>query len=117
MNKQELIKITFAKVKNVGILVLLPIFFTLIFSLVFSKVFVEQIPFGVLDLDNSSTSRTIVRQFEDHPGFKVTYHAGSYDDINEKNKIRKNSSCYYYTKEFWQRCIGNEGSKDYTFGK
>ncbi|AKN33478.1 multidrug ABC transporter permease [Clostridium carboxidivorans P7] len=100
MNKQELIKITFAKVKNVGILVLLPIFFTLIFSLVFSKVFVEQIPFGVLDLDNSSTSRTIVRQFEDHPGFKVTYHAGSYDDINEKIKSEKIQAAIIIPKNF-----------------
>lgn len=100
MNKQELIKITVAKIKNVAILVLLPIFFTLVFSLVFSKVFVEQIPFGVLDLDNSSTSRTIVRQFEDHPGFNVTYHAGSYDDINEKIKSEKIQAAIIIPKNF-----------------
>lgn len=100
MNKQELIKIIFAKIKNVGILVIVPIFFTFLFSLVFSKVFVEQIPFGVLDLDNSSTSRTIVRQFEDHPGFKVTYHAGSYDDINEKIKSEKIQAAIIIPKDF-----------------
>ncbi|NMM65067.1 ABC transporter permease [Clostridium sp. P21] len=111
MNKQELVKVTVAKVKNVAILVLLPIFFTWVFCLVFSKVFVEQIPFGVLDLDNSSTSQTIVRQFEDHPGFKVNYHAQSYDDINEKIKSGKVQAAIIIPKNFGKDVVEMKAPK------
>ncbi len=89
MNKKELFIIIGTKIKNFCIIVFIPIFFTVLFCWLFSRVFVEQIPFGVLDMDNSSTSRNIVRQFEDHPGFKVNYHAQSYDELNEKIKTER----------------------------
>lgn len=100
MNKKEILKSAATKIKNISIIISIPIVFTFLFCFVFSKVFVEQIPFGVLDLDNSSTSRTIVRQFEDHPGFKVVYHAQAYDELNEKIKAEKIGAAIIIPKNF-----------------
>ncbi len=100
MNKKEIIKIAIMRMKNVAIIIGLPVFFTCLFCVVFSKVFVEQIPFGVLDLDNSSTSRTVIRQFEDHPGFKIVYHAQSNDELNEKIKTEKIAAAIIIPKNF-----------------
>ena len=36
------------------------------------NLYVENIPFGVVDLDNSALSRQIVRGLEDHPGLAVS---------------------------------------------
>ncbi|WP_333888049.1 ABC transporter permease [Clostridium sp.] len=100
MIKKSSIKDTAERIKNAAIIIITPIFFTCVFCLVFSKVFVEQIPFGVLDLDNSSTSRSIVTQFKTHPGFKVNYYAQSYEDINEKLKSGKIKAAIIIPKKF-----------------
>ncbi|BAH07004.1 ABC transporter permease [Clostridium kluyveri] len=100
MIKGESIKVTAEKIKNIGIIIITPIFFTCLFCSVFSKVFVEQIPLGILDLDNSSTSRTITTQFQDHAGFKVDYYAQSYDNINEKLKSGKIQAAIIIPKNF-----------------
>ena len=78
MIKKSSIKDTAERIKNAAIIIITPIFFTCVFCLVFSKVFVEQIPFGVLDLDNSST----------------------YEDINEKLKSGKIKAAIIIPKKF-----------------
>lgn len=55
-------------------MVLLPVGLLVILGFLFSKTYVENIPFGVVDADNSSVSRTIVRQFRLHPGFKIDHY-------------------------------------------
>ena len=42
-----------------------------LFCWMLGNLYVEQIPFGVVDLDNSSLSRQIIRGLEDHPGLEV----------------------------------------------
>jgi ABC-2 type transport system permease protein len=91
MSKKQLLKAILGKLKSIFMLVLFPILFMLIFGYAFSKVYVEQIPFGILDLDNSSTSRSIIDQFKKSEGFKVVYYAQSEDDIKDainRKKIR-----------------------------
>ena len=44
-----------------------------LFCWLLGNLYVENIPLGVVDLDNSSFSRQIIRGLEDHPGFTVQY--------------------------------------------
>ena len=39
-----------------------PLFTLFLLSYVWSNVYVENIPFGIVDLDNSSLSRTVIEQ-------------------------------------------------------
>lgn len=89
MKKIQLFKVRPVTLKNMFLLTLGPILFTFALGLVFSKIFVEEIPMGILDLDNSSTSRTIVKQFEESPKLKVVYHAQSDAELNEAIKTNK----------------------------
>jgi len=60
--------------QNRGLLVrmvVLPVALLVVMGFLFSRTYVEHIPFGVVDRDNSSLSRTVVRQFKLHPGFAV----------------------------------------------
>jgi Predicted membrane protein len=89
MNKRQLFKVRPVTLKNMFLLTLGPILFTFALGLVFSKIFVEEIPMGILDMDNSATSRTIVKQFEESPKLKVVYYAQSDADLNEAIKTNK----------------------------
>jgi len=69
--------------RDVVILLLLgPIVLTLIFGGVYINAYVDNIPIAILDEDNSSLSRMIVRQFEQNDRFKAVYYAQSREDLN-----------------------------------
>lgn len=72
----------FEKVKQLLVLVIIPVAFTLIFSKVYSNVYVQEIPLAVLDLDNTSTSRAIIREFEKSAGFHVNYFVNTQKELN-----------------------------------
>lgn len=73
--------------KNIISFFAAPIIGILLVSFVYSKVFVENIPFGVVDLDNSSLSRNIVQQLKNHPGLKISYYTDS--EVELENAIKK----------------------------
>jgi len=79
----EKLRNSFKYVKNVAVLVLVPILFTLIFASVYSVNYVEDIPLAVLDLDQTSASRSIIESFEDGGGFLITMRAETQDEISE----------------------------------
>lgn len=91
MNIRELLKFRPRPVtlKNIFLLTLGPALIITLFALVFSKIFVEQIPMGILDMDNSSTSKTVIKQFEETSRFKVVCYAQSEDELNEAIKTKK----------------------------
>lgn len=89
MIKKQLFKIRPVTLKNIFLLTAGPVLFIFLLGLVFGKVFVEEIPMGILDMDNSSISRNIVKQFEETSKFKVIYRAKSDDDLNEAIKTKK----------------------------
>lgn len=89
MIKKQLFKIRPVTLKNIFLLTAGPVLFIFLLGLVFGKVFVEEIPMGILDMDNSSISRNIVKQFEETSKFKVIYRAKSDDDLNEVIKTKK----------------------------
>ena len=69
--------------RNVFVLAVIPIVFTMLFSMVYSLTYVEKIPLAVLDMDKSSLSRTIINGFEDSPGFEISMYAGSEAEMRE----------------------------------
>lgn len=66
-----------------------PIISLLIVTFAYSNVFVENIPFGIVDNDNSSLSRNIVAQLKNHPGLDVSYYAESESDLEEKIRSKQ----------------------------
>ncbi len=74
---------TFIKVKNILVVLILPILFTLLFGYVYSGTYVENIPFAILDLDQTATSRMISDQFSDHEGLRVLDSAQSQEELKE----------------------------------
>ncbi|WML36777.1 ABC transporter permease [Clostridium sp. OS1-26] len=82
-------KIRPVTIKNILLLVLGPMIIAIIFGLVFSKVFVENIPMGILDMDNSSISRDITKQFKETSKFNVCYFPQSEEELNEAIKTKK----------------------------
>jgi len=73
----------FIKVKNILVVLALPILFTLLFGYVYSEVYVDKIPFAVLDLDKTSTSRMISDQFSEHEGLDVLGNVSTQEELKE----------------------------------
>lgn len=57
----------------IAVLVVMPLILPCLFGWLLGNLYVEQIPFGVVDLDNSALSRQIIRGMEDHPGLDVVF--------------------------------------------
>lgn len=89
MNIKGFLKVRPITLKNIFLLTLGPILFISLLGLTFSKIFVEEIPMAVLDMDNSSVSRNLVKQFKETSKFKVTYYAQSNEELNEAIKSKK----------------------------
>ncbi|BCZ44237.1 ABC transporter [Clostridium gelidum] len=79
---------------------ILPIFIVTIVCYVFSNIYVENIPFGVVDMDNSSLSRTIVKQLKNSPGLNVNYYADSQTELEQTIKERRVSGGVVIPKDF-----------------
>lgn len=57
-----------------GVCIVLPLFCIFFMSTIFGSGQMENIPIGIVDLDQTATSRSITRQVEAVPTFKVTKH-------------------------------------------
>ncbi|MDW8802203.1 ABC transporter permease [Clostridium sp. A1-XYC3] len=89
MKKKLPFRVRPVTLKNIFLLTLGPVLFISLLGLVFSKIFVEEIPMGILDMDNSSISRNVVKQFEETSKFKVVYRAQTDEELNEAIKTKK----------------------------
>lgn len=67
----------FDKAKNVLVVLLLPVLFTLLFGYVYSNIYVEEIPIAVLDMDHSTNSDLVTDSFDDSSGMRVAARADS----------------------------------------
>ncbi|MEA4987448.1 MAG: ABC transporter permease [Anaerovorax sp.] len=72
----------------ISFLIILPIAMTLILGLEFRDQVITGVPFGIVDLDNSSLSRTLIENIKTNDTFNVIYEGNSKDDI--LNEIQKN---------------------------
>lgn len=71
------------RIKNILVVTLIPIVFTLIFGAVYSHVYVENIPMAVLDLDHSTLSRTVVESFDESTGFSLTDQVQTQEQLDQ----------------------------------
>ncbi|WP_293978630.1 ABC transporter permease [uncultured Clostridium sp.] len=63
-----------------------PLITLLLLSCVWSHVYVENIPFGIVDLDNSSLSRTVIEQLSNCPSLKVDHFFESEAELEQALK-------------------------------
>jgi len=66
-----------------------PVFLTLLFAGVYSHRYVDDIPMVVVDDDNSSVSRMIIREFDNHERFYIKYYANSKEELKNIIDLRK----------------------------
>ncbi|OAA90239.1 ABC transporter permease [Clostridium ljungdahlii] len=66
--------------------IILTILGTLTFGYAMSNPYIEHIPFGVVDKDNSHLSRTVVQQLKISPGLNVNYYADSDTELEKAIK-------------------------------
>ena len=57
-----------------GVCIILPLFTLFFMATIFGNGQMENIPIGIVDQDNTATSRTIARKIYAVPTFKVTFH-------------------------------------------
>ncbi|MBN2899591.1 MAG: ABC transporter permease [Clostridia bacterium] len=69
----EEIKKFFATPKNIVIMVLGPLFFTCLFGYVYSNDYLNRVPMAVLDMDQSSLSRSLIDKFDDNERYELNY--------------------------------------------
>lgn len=63
---------------------LIPILALPFVTYLFSGIFVEHIPFGIVNLDDSVLSRTIVKGFNDHPGIDIVFYGDSENQLQDQ---------------------------------
>lgn len=64
-------------------MLLVPIVAVLALSYLYSGIYVENINYGIVNLDDSSLSRNIVQGLEHHPGLNVCYYTDSQEKLQE----------------------------------
>lgn len=67
---------------------------------IFSKIYVENIPFGIVDMDNSSLSRTIIQQLKNSPGLNINYYTDSEAQLQQAIKEKRVSGGIVIPKDF-----------------
>ncbi|OAA90081.1 ABC transporter permease [Clostridium coskatii] len=80
--------------------IILTIVATLIFGYAMSNPYIEHLPFGVVDRDNSNLSRTIVQQLKISPGLNVNYYANSDAELEKAIKDRRVNGGIIIPKHF-----------------
>lgn len=88
--------------KNIVLLLLGPIFFTIFIGGVYLKDYMKDIPIVVLDMDNSSVSRMIVNEFANHERYYISHEVNSLDEL--KNVIDSQNAYMgvYIPKNFYK---------------
>ena len=70
-----------------GVCIILPLFTLFFMATIFGNGQMENIPIGIVDQDNTATSRTIVRNISAVPTFKVTKHFA--DEAAARESVQK----------------------------
>lgn len=87
-------------IRNAFIMTVMLISIILLFSYMWSKIYIENIPFGIVDNDNSAISRNIVSQFKNHSGLDVKYFADSEEELQTAIRERKINAGIIIPKNF-----------------
>ena len=95
----EIVKF-FKQPKNIVILILGPLFLTLLFGGVYMKDYLNDIPIVVLDMDNSSSSRMIVSEFENNDRYYVASRVNSFEELKYSIDSKESHMGIYIPKDF-----------------
>ncbi|MEJ8553996.1 ABC transporter permease [Tepidibacter sp. Z1-5] len=95
----EIIKF-FKQPKNIVILVLGPLFFTFLIGGVYMKDYLNDIPIVVLDMDNSSSSRMIVNEFENNDRYYIASRVNSFKELKYSIDSKESHMGIYIPKDF-----------------
>ncbi len=96
----KIIKFLKEEKSHIIALLMMPIMAAIVLGLVAGKPFVENIPFGIVDNDNSTLSRTIVQQLKLHPGLNVNYYSESEAELEQAIIEKKVSGGIVIPKNF-----------------
>jgi ABC-2 type transport system permease protein len=99
MNIWQLLKLD---LKRHCMYLIVPIIAALILGSMYSHTYVDNIPIGIVDLDNSSLSRNIVQQFNNHPGLRVSGYALSEAEVQEEILTGKIKGAVIIPEGFYQ---------------
>ncbi len=86
--------------KNIMLLIVGPLFFTFLFGGVYAKDSLKDIPIVTLDLDNTSTSRMIIKEFENNERYYIAYQASSLEQLRKAIDTKKAYLGVYIPKGF-----------------
>ncbi|MCE5220262.1 MAG: ABC transporter permease [Clostridium sp.] len=86
--------------KSIISLSLLYISVIIFVAYMFSKVYIENIPIGIVDMDNSSLSRTIIDQLRKSPGVNISYYTDSQEELQQEIKEKRISGGIVIPKNF-----------------
>lgn len=96
----KLLKFIAKDKKSIIALSLIHIITVIFVASIFSKVYVENIPFGIVDMDNSYLSRTIIDQLKKSPGLNISYYLDSQVELQQAIKDKKVSGGIIIPKDF-----------------
>ena len=74
---------------NIIGIIISPLVAMFLLSYIWSNVYVENIPFGVVDLDNTALSRTVIEQLKNSPSLDVNSYFNSSSDLEQAMKEKK----------------------------
>ncbi|MBV7276421.1 ABC transporter permease [Clostridium sp. PL3] len=80
--------------------IILTIIGSLVFGYAMSNPYIENIPFGVVDKDNSNLSRTVIEQLKNHPGLNVNYYVDSDTELEKAIKDHRVNGGIIIPKHF-----------------
>ena len=87
--KREVIRIA-TKPMYLFCMVIAPIFSYIFFTTLMSSGLPTNMPAGVVDLDNTSTTRTIIRNLDAFQQTKIVAHYGSFNEARGSHPARRN---------------------------
>ncbi|WP_027399438.1 ABC transporter permease [Anaerovorax odorimutans] len=101
----------FKRVKPYFILLFIPILFTLLFGEAMSPIFVEDIPIGIYDMDNSPSSKDVIDQFYDCPVFDIEKNYDDMKKLEEDLMMSRIRGAVVIPKEFGEDLKGKKGAE------
>ena len=97
MNISKILKEEFRRVFSTIVTILVPV---LLISNIYKSVYINDIPYGICNNDDSALSRNIISQIENHPGLDVIYYTDSQEDLQKAIHEKKITAGMVIPKDF-----------------
>lgn len=84
---------------------IMPILSIFLICYIYSKIFILNVPMGVVDMDNSTLSRTVVQQLKASPTLNVNYYTNSEAELEEAIKKKVVVGGIIIPKDFYKHTV------------